>query len=163
MQTASINKYATVEFRMVFTLLKFSTSKPDRSGSPPLFSLDKTLRDLLHKLGKALNSNLDAVEDALRGVLDNLYFPPQENREQSYQKAVHAFPVLQYIIYSFVSSDGSYLAIHRLPPILAAHQYCFRLRGLHRRSLYAAVGGGQVAQRRVLVGQYERLRRAGQR
>ncbi len=75
MQTASINKYATVEFRMVFTLLKFSTSKPDRSGSPPLFSLDKTLRDLLHKLGKALNSNLDAVEDALRGVLDNLYFP----------------------------------------------------------------------------------------
>lgn len=42
------------------------------------------------------------------------------------------FPVLQNIIFTFIAPDGSYQPIHRLPPILAGYQYCFRLRGLYR-------------------------------
>lgn len=137
MQSASINRYATAEFRLVWTLLQFSASKSSNNNdcgdsSPPLFILTDTLLDLLGKLDKALRCrNQDTVEDALRGVLNNLYFPPKESRDQGYHLPIQVFPVLQYIIFTFISEDGTYQPIHRLPPILAAHQYCFRLRGLH--------------------------------
>jgi hypothetical protein len=83
-------------------------------------------------LQKALNArNQENVDDVLRTLFDNLYFPTTEERDRAYRKPVHVFPTLQFIIFSFIAPNGTYHQIHRLPPMLAAHQYCIRLRGLN--------------------------------
>jgi hypothetical protein len=144
MEAPSISRYGIAEFRLVWTLLEYearrSSTKTDvgstpPSPSPPLFILNDTLIKSLQNLRNLLSSSRKSerqIEGALRVVFDKLYFPDEEERNSAYQKPVHVFPILQFIIFCFITSDGAYQPIHRLPPILAWHQYCIRLRGLHR-------------------------------
>lgn len=119
----------------MWTLLEYSgrkTSEADHDASPLLFILSDTVLASLQILRKALNArNPRNVEDALRTLFDNLYFPSKEERDRAYRRPVHVFPILQFIIFSFITSNGAYQQIHRLPPMLSQHQYCLRLRGLH--------------------------------
>ena len=141
-QPGTINRYATAELRLVWTLMqyekKFSASKKTKKNSSvaakkvsnsELFILDNTLQMLLQSLRKALEADSNVLE-ALRLVLENLYFPSQEQRDRGYNQPISVFPILQYLSFIFIADEGNYLPIHRIPPLLAQQQYCIRLRGL---------------------------------
>jgi hypothetical protein len=91
---------------------------------------EKSFEDLDKSLVGSFNAA--RITKALRRVFDLLYFPSVEERERAYHKPIHVYPLLQFIAYSFVNSEGAYHPIHILPPILAKHQYSVRLRGLYK-------------------------------
>ncbi|KJA23350.1 hypothetical protein HYPSUDRAFT_201379 [Hypholoma sublateritium FD-334 SS-4] len=139
-QAGTISRYATAELRLVWTLLEYekdakknkkkSSATTKKLSDGELFTLDETLEMLLQHLRKALKANTN-IREALRSVLDNLYFPSQEQRDRGYTQPIHIFPILQYLAFIFITNEGNYLPIHRIPPLLAQQQYCIRLRGLH--------------------------------
>lgn len=110
-------------------LLEYTKAKV--SAEPPLFVLGDTHMEALSSLRNALKSKKNLPE-ALRSVLNTLYFPNQAQRDRGYIQPIRAFPILQYLSFAFLTDDGNYLPIHRIPPLLAQHQYCIRLRGLYK-------------------------------
>ncbi len=125
---------------------KSSAPKKTRKNSSvaansELFILDNTLQVFLRSLRKALESDSNVLK-ALRLVLENLYFPSQEQRNRGFKQPISVFPLLQYLSFIFIADEGNYLPIHRIPPLLAQQQYCIRLRGL--RAINREVAGADL-------------------
>lgn len=132
----SVKNYCMAEFRFIWTLLQFNNSSKEKKtvgNFTPLFILSKAHQKSLRELNEALRDKDETqIEKVLRTLYDLLYFPSQEERDQAYKKPVHIYPLLQYIVFTFITPEGAYHPIHLLPPPLSRYQYCIRLHGLHR-------------------------------
>jgi hypothetical protein len=77
--------------------------------------------------------DISEIKFALRVVFDSLYFP--ELISEAYKLAIKAYPVLQFLIYRFLTLAGIYSPLELIPPHLAKMQHCIRLQALHRMIL----------------------------
>ena len=137
MDEGSIKRYVTAELRLIWSLLQFNKGLPSalHQSEPPIYVLGEDVKTALAQLEVALkkhNHKELATEVALRKLFDLLYFPSDKERDASYHSAIATYPVLQFIIYQFITAEGTYEPIHQLPPTIAKFQYCMRLHGLYR-------------------------------
>ena len=109
---------------------------PKGSHSASLFVLGRDILAALQNLDCALRlgqEDISEIKSALRVVFDALYYP--ESISEAYKSAIKAYPILQFLIYKFLTMAGTYSPVELIPPHLAKMQYCIRLRALHRIDL----------------------------
>jgi hypothetical protein len=127
-------KYLKEELSLIWTLLMVL---PSHSHSESiLFIFDASTLAALQNLDCVLHSaqeDIDQIKSALRVVFDALYYP--ESISEAYKSTIRAYPILQFLIYKFLTTAGIYSPIELIPPHLAKMQYCIRLRALHRIDL----------------------------
>ena len=131
-------KYLKEELSLIWSLLMSLPPlvKPKGSHSVPLFIFGKDASAALQKLDCTLRlaqEDISQIKSALRVVFDALYYP--ESISEAYKSAIRAYPILQFLIYKFLTTAGIYSPIELIPPHLAKMQYCIRLRALHRIDL----------------------------
>jgi hypothetical protein len=109
---------------------------PKGSHSIPLFVLGADALAALQDLDCALclaKEDISKIKLALRVVFNALYYP--ESTSEAYKSAIKAYPVLQFLIYKFLTTTGVYSPLELIPPHLAKMQHCIRLRAVHRIDL----------------------------
>jgi hypothetical protein len=62
------------------------------------------------------------ASSARRVVFDALYFP--ELISEAYKSAIKAYPVIQFLVYRFLTPAGIYSPLKLIPPHLAKIQHC---------------------------------------
>ena len=95
------------------------------SHSVPLFILGKDALAALQNLDCALHlakEDISQIKSALRVVFDALYYP--ESISEAYKSVIKAYPILQFLIYRFLTTAGVYSPVELIPPHLAKMQYC---------------------------------------
>ena len=110
--------------------------KPNGSHSIPVFVLGEDALEALQNLDHALrlpHEDINEIKSALRAVFDALYFPASIS--EAFQSVIKAYPLLQFLVYRFITPAGGYSPIELIPPHLAKMQYCIRLRAIYRINL----------------------------
>lgn len=130
--------YVKEELSLIWSLLMSLPPliNPKGSHSDPLFVLGKDTLEALKNLDCILRlaqEDISEIKSALRVVFNTLYYP--ESISEAYTSTIKAYPILQFLIYKFLTTGGVYSPVELIPPHLAKMQYCIRLRALHRIDL----------------------------
>ena len=131
-------KYLKAELSLIWSLLRSLPPpiKQKHSNSTPLFILGKDIVEALQNLDCALSlaqEDIGQIKSALRVLFDALYYP--ESTSEAYKSVIRAYPILQFLIYEFLTPAGIYSPTELIPPHLAKMQYCIRLHSLYRIDL----------------------------
>ena len=134
----SVMTYLKEELSLIWSLLMSlpPLTNPKGSHSVSLFILGRDALAALQDLNYALRlaqEDINKIKSALRVVFDALYYP--ESISEAYKSPIKAYPILQFLIYKFLTTAGVYTPIELIPPHLAKIQHCIRLRSVHRIDL----------------------------
>ena len=130
--------YLKEELSLIWRLLGSLPPPIEQKGSHsvPFFILGTEILKALRNLERALSlprEDISQIKSALRIVFDALYYP--ESTSEAYKSVIRAYPILQFLIYEFLTAAGIYSPIELIPPHLSKMQYCIRLRSLYRIDL----------------------------
>ena len=127
----SVAVYALLELRFVWALLQ---ARGKRKGKKQVYVFNEKQERALDNLHEALDKLADddahwqSAIHALHSLFDEVYFPEAyETKNTDFDMPSTAFLATQC-----VAADGTYLNIHRIPPIMAKLQYSMRLRSIPR-------------------------------
>jgi hypothetical protein len=122
--------YAVLELRFVWALLR---ARKKRKGKQ-VYVFNKKQEQALDNLWGALEKLADddthwqSAVQALHSLFDEVYFPEAyETKNADFDMPSTAFLATQC-----VAADGTYMNVHRIPPIMAKLQYSMRLRSIPR-------------------------------
>jgi hypothetical protein len=139
MAKQSVAIYALLELKFVWALLQ---ARGKRKGRKQVYVFNKKQEQALDNLWEALENLSDSDAhwqssvQALHSLFDEVYFPEAyETKNTNFD-----MPSTTFLATQCVATDGTYLNIHLIPPIMAKLQYSFRLRSiprlLHLRTSY---------------------------
>ena len=128
--------YATFEVGMLWTFVKWQAAQLEGNGLKmiPVFHFDSNQQTALQALSQELHARQFIAEKAIATLylfLDALYFPL--NTTLAFSNVFHS-PVVSFLACRFLTTDGAYISIHNIPPVISKLQYAMRLRGLYKLS-----------------------------
>jgi hypothetical protein len=126
--------YLKEELSLIWSLLMSLPQliNPKDSHSVSLFSLERDALAALQNLDSVLHlaeEDISKIKSALRVVFNALYYP--ESNFEAYKSPIKAYPILQFLIYKFLTTAGIYSPVELIPPHLAKMQHCIRLHSVH--------------------------------
>ena len=130
--------YLKEELSLIWSLLMSLPSlvNPKGSHSVSLFILGRDALAALQNLDSTLHlaqEDISKIKSALCVVFDALYYP--ESISEAYKSPIKAYPILQFLIYKFLTTAGIYSPIELIPPHLEKMQHCIRLCSGHHINL----------------------------
>jgi hypothetical protein len=131
---AYLKEEVSLIWSLLMSLSLFVNLKGSHSVS--LFILGGDALTALQNLAGILHlaqEDISKIKSALRVVFNTLYYP--ESFSEAYKSPIKAYPILQFLIYRFITTAGIYSPVELIPPHLAKMQYCIRLRSVHRIDL----------------------------
>lgn len=121
---------------MLWTFVKWQAAQLEGNGLKmiPVFHFDSNQQTALQALSQELHARQFIAEKAIATLylfLDALYFPL--NTTLAFSNVFHS-PVVSFLACRFLTTDGAYISIHNIPPVISKLQYAMRLRGLYKLS-----------------------------
>jgi hypothetical protein len=130
----TVAAYATFEVGMLWTFVKWHAAPGNGPKKIPVFDFDSNQQTALRALSQELHARQFIAEKAITTLyifLDALYFPL--NTTLAFRNIFHS-PVVSFLACRFLTTNGAYISIHNIPPIISKLQYAMRLRGLYKLS-----------------------------